>query len=355
MEGEQIIQELETVEEPLKKHYVWGGVVFPVVLAVGYLIYFVGFFNTTDSEQDITQVTVSPKWVNQAQFAGIFVAKDKEIYEKNGLEVLIDPFESGDSVLTDLKNGTSQFGLMSANEFLSHFSKGEPIKAIAAFYQVSPYIVASFKKDDITSPVQFKGKRLAVKGGNGAEALTVFDLLLSSAGLNSDDIESVYLPLGQSEYEDLVQDKADVVGFYRTRLYQFDKDGASYNVIYPEQYGAALYNDVLIVTDEFLDEHPDTVRSFVKATVDGWNYAYDHQEEAVAITLRYVTEESYKDIEYEKYILSSSESLMRPDPKSKIGAMEFERWEKFYEALSSRNFLQSKFDVRDSFTTDFLP
>jgi NitT/TauT family transport system substrate-binding protein len=37
------------------------------------------------------KVTLQLKWVTQAQFAGYYVAKDKGIYEKHGLDVTIKP------------------------------------------------------------------------------------------------------------------------------------------------------------------------------------------------------------------------------------------------------------------------
>jgi len=311
---------------------------------------------TTQNPITNEDVTISLKWVNQAQFAGIFVAKDLDFYKKTGLTVSIDEFKSGDSVMDDLKSGSSQFGLMSANEFLGYYADGEKIKAIAAFYQVSPYMVASLKNNPTTSPVELKGKRLGIKGGNGAEANAVYDLLLTSGGLDADDAEFIVLPLDSSEKEDLLEERVDVIGFYRTRLYQFDKDGLQYQALYPEQYGAALYNDVLVVTDDYLEEHEDAIANFVHATIDGWNYAYKNKEEAIAITLRYVTEDIYKDIDYERYILSQSESLMKPlGERGEVGMMKLKDWQRFHDTLYARKAFTKPFDVADSFTNRFLP
>lgn len=348
-------QEPEVVQTPHGGH-LWkfvGAAAF-LVLSFGFLyLFYIG--NPAQSFEELVSVTVSPKWVNQAQFAGIFVANDLGFYEEEGLEVEINEFRANDSVLNDLKTSESHFGLMSANEFLSYYSKGEDLKAIAAFYQISPYVIASLKRQNILSPIEFKGKRLGVKGGGGAEALTVFDLLLLSAGLEPDDVEFVNLPLGPSEREDLLDERADIIGFYRTRLYQFDKEGLNYNLVLPEQYGAALYNDVLVAQNSFLEAYPDIAERFLRATIKGWEYAYDNQDEAVAITLRYVTQQGYRDIEYEKYILETSEALMRPEGKIQIGQMTLEKWYQAYGALRARGFLNRDFDVADAFTLEYLP
>lgn len=310
----------------------------------------------TSKDRPTVPVTLSPKWVNQAQFAGVFVARDLGIYTKHGLDVTIAPFKSASNVPDDLLSGRSQFGLMSATEFLAQYASGKDLVAVAAFYQVSPYMVASLKSSGIESPSQFAGKTIGIKGGPGAEATVVFDLLLRSAGLSDADVTYTILPFGPSEREDLEQEVADVVGFYRTRLFQFEKEGLSYNAIYPEQYGAGLYNDVLVVTRDFLEHHPDQVRSFVRATVAGWEYAYDNIDEAVAITLRYVTDDSYKDIDYERYILEKSEPLMRPTgTRFPIGRMVAEDWQLFYDSLQARGFLEeSERPLEDAYSLRFF-
>ena len=95
-------------------------VIFSCLAALFFTVrYYNNNFNTPET---IFPITFSPKWVNQAQFAGIFVAKENNFYGKAGLEVNINPFETGDSVMTDLETGSSQLGLMSANEFLINYS-----------------------------------------------------------------------------------------------------------------------------------------------------------------------------------------------------------------------------------------
>lgn len=324
-----------------------------VFIILGLIIYF-SFGNSAPKE--LKDVTFSPKWVNQAQFAGVFVAKDKGFYEKEGINLILEEFESGDSVMNDIKTGASDLGLMNANEFLIFNSRGENLKAVAAFYQISPYVVASLRARDIDSPSDLKDKRLGIKGGSGAEAKTIFDLLLSSAGISYDDVEFINLPLGPSEKDDLIEEKTDVVGFYRTRLYQFDKEGVQYNVIYPEKYGSALYNDVLVVSNDYLKNNEELVKGFIKATIRGWEYAYKNKDEAVSITLRYVSNDSYKDIDYEKFILRESEKLMIPDGDiKKLGQMNVENWQKFYDSLQKRGQLDSDFDIRNIFTNSLLP
>lgn len=303
----------------------------------------------------LTNISFSPKWVNQPQFAGIFVAINKGIYKKHGLNVSVKEFSGNSSVINDLENGVSQFGLMSANELLTKVAQGKAIKGIAAFYQFTPFILVSLKQLNITSPTELRGKTLGIKGGKGAEGESIYAILLKAVNLAPEDVKFAYLPFGTSEYEDLIAEKADIIGLYRTdQLYYFEKNNTGYNVLFPEQYGAAIYNDVLVSKSDYLEANPDIAKSFVKATREGWEYALSHEDEALAITANYVTNQTYIDPGQSKYIFDKSRSLIDTGA-TKIGSMSLDSWKEYAKSLQYIGVLPEVFDVKAAITTDFLP
>ena len=303
----------------------------------------------------LVDVTVSPKWVNQAQFAGVFVAQDKGIYTDHGLTVRVHEFTSSSTPLEDILKGRSQFGYMSAQEYLKAYSEGNSIVAVAAFYQVSPFVIASFPIKQISSPRDLKGKILGIKGGPGAESESIYSILLNSAGLSLKDVSLKYLPFGTSELEDLQAGKVDVIGFYRTdQTYEFEHEGTAYTPIYPEQYATGIYNDVLVVTKAFAAAHPEEVRNFIKSTQAGWSYAFAHKDAAVATTLSHVTSPVYTDAAKERFILDASEPLIQPTPETVIGSMDLAHWQRLYDVLHAKSYLMGTFDVKDAFTNKFL-
>ena len=302
------------------------------------------------------KLTISPKWVNQAQFAGMFVALDKGLYKDKGIDLTIKEFGNNSSVIDDLENGTSQLGLMSANEFLTNYEKDNHLVAIAAFYQVSPFTVVTLDSSNITNPVDLKNKKMGIKGGPGAEGESVYKLLLNYAKIPYDKNNINYIKFGTPEFQDLIENKVDSIGLYRTdQLYFFNNNGTKYNLLNPEDYGSAIYNDVLVAKDSFLLEHGDIAKAFLKATVDAWNYAYEHKEEAIVTTLKYVTQEAYKNINYERFILSQSESLMKNRGNRIIGEMNAETWQHSYQTLYDLGYIQKPFDIGVAFTNKYLP
>jgi len=303
----------------------------------------------------LKKVTVGPKWVNQAQFAGLFTAKEKGYYRRLGLDVSFREFGTGTDLIADLVSGKTDFAITSAEEYLLAKDKGSPVMAIAVFYQTSPYALVSSKDSGITKPTDFKGKILGSKSGKIEEDL-VYEILLNSVGLTKQDATIKVVGFDKREVDNIAENNVDVIDLYRTdQLYYFDKEKVEYNIIYPEQYGIGLFNDVLVTRTDLINKSPKMVHNFVKASVDGWNEALKDEKKAIKYTLKHVTAENYKDVDYESYILKQSAPLIRPNSNSKIGFMEYSTWDKMYSQMKSRGFIKNNFSVNDLFTNEFLP
>lgn len=302
----------------------------------------------------VKPINVSLKWLNQAQFAGMYVAKDKGYYNWNGLDVSFKEFDFETSPMDDLRSGNAKFALMSAEEFLFHADKGEDVYAVAAFYQISPYALVSLGDSGIKTPADFKGKVLGTKGGKIEEELAYL-LLLEGYGVSKNSVDIKMIGFEDKEMTDLLKNKADVIDVYRTdQLYFFEKDKINYNVIYPERYGVNLSNDFLVTTKKIVERNASQVEKFVQATVKGWNFTLENQDEAIDITMNYVTSEDYKNREYQKYILENSVELILPSSSSKIGFLDAEQINNLYLKMKEYNFIENEFNIEDFYTTTFL-
>lgn len=303
----------------------------------------------------LKRVVVGPKWVNQAQFAGMFTAKERGFYQNRGLDVSFKEFSDDTDRVDDLMKKRTDFTLMSAEEFLHYRSEGVPIKAIAAFYQISPLAVVSLSEKMIESPADLKGKKLGNKGGKMEEKL-IYDLLLSSVGLREADVNTVKLGFDHHELDDLREGRSDTVDLYRTdQLYLFDKAKVDYEIIYPELFGINIFNDILVVREELAEADPEVIRDFLAATVQGWEQVLLDPSGAVEETLKYVTAGEYKDRDYQRYILEQSLPLIKPDANSVMGMMTYFQWNRLYEQMVQSGLVKGGLSVERVFTIEFLP
>ncbi|MBL4694016.1 ABC transporter substrate-binding protein [Candidatus Gracilibacteria bacterium] len=303
----------------------------------------------------IEDVNISLKWVHQAQFAGMYVAQEEGFYKDNRLKVGFKEFNFDSTPADDLKNGTVEFALMSSEEFLTHVSRGEDFMAVAAFYQISPYALVSLEKGNIMTPADFGGMVLGNKGGKAEEEL-IYRLLMKEFGLTDKDVEIKTLGFEKREIDDLVDGDADAVDVYRTdQIYFFEKEGVEYNIIYPERYGVNINNDLLVVNRSLINENPEIVENFIMASVEGWEYAFTNPQSAIKSTLKYVTSEEYKDEEYELFILQSSEPLIKPSSRSRIGDISVKNMSDLYEVMKENGFITKDLNISDFYTREYIP
>lgn len=322
------------------------------VVLVVLLVVVVGFFaRSFVLGQD--KVRVSLKWLNQSQFAGMFVASEKGYYRNSRLAVEYIEYDFEVSQIDNLMKGESDFALMSSEEFLTLADEGYPIKAVSAIYQISPYVIVSLKDSGIKTPADFKGKRLGNKG-NKLESELFYKSLLQKVGLSKDGVSIVPVDFDKIEMDNLLDGDVDAIGLYQTdQLYFFDKAGIEYNIIHPKNYGVNIYNDVLVTTESMIEENPGVVERFVKVTARGWEYALSNTDEAVDYTMQFVTSTDYKDVEYEKYILENSSKLIKPNSQFRIGEMDLVEWEDLYMSLKETGAV-GEIEVETVFTNEFL-
>lgn len=304
------------------------------------------------ADEELTPVSVQLKWLHQAQFAGMYVAKEKGFYEEEGLDVTIKEATLKTNVVDEVMSDDFDFGVNNPVNLIIARGQGKKIKALAVIYQISPYALVASKESGVTSPADFLGKRLGVSGSN-AFGIVLYDFLFKKFNIPEEKIKVKGFGFDIVSY--LKKNEVDVIDIYRTdQVYLLKEMGIEYTLILPEYYGYDIFDDVLTTSEIFLREHPERVRAFVQATLRGWEYVLENPNEAVDITIGYVTDEKYKEIEYQKFILGQSLRLIKPRKGDPLGKMDFIRWNRLYSITQVRELFDNEFDVRDLYTNEFI-
>jgi ABC-type nitrate/sulfonate/bicarbonate transport system substrate-binding protein len=340
----------------MKSKYIYIGltVFFLCIIAVSikYLIFTPP--PTTQSAQTnkpLQDVIVRLAWLNQAQFAGMYVAQEKGYYKDAGLNVNLKEYAFDIDQAKELSQGDIQFSVSSASEFIKGRSNKYPITAIAVVFQDSPYAFASLKSKNILTPADFKGKVLGREGGNDQAKIT-YAAVFKQFGIKDNDVK--YVDLQFDEVNDLGKNRADVIDLYRTdQPFLIKKSGLDINLIYPERFGFEQYGDTIATSDKLIKENPSMVKAFIQATIKGWEYAIANPKEAVDIVLKY-DNAKYHDKEYETYIMTQNIPLIKPTGGQQIGEMKFIRWHDTYDALLQAGSLDNTFDIEQAYTNKFI-
>lgn len=310
------------------------------------------YFTKLSVPQTQTDVTVQLKWVSQSQFAGLYTAEQKGYYEKQGLNVDFVPYDFTNAPIDEVIAGNADFGITGADELLIAREAGEPIKAVAVIYQKNPVVAYALASSGITEPADFVGQRLGMEKGVNVEF--IIKAMLESQNIDyATDITEI--PIG-FDPQPLIDGEVDIAtGYITNEPILAEERGFNINIISPADYGINLYADVIFATEEMIENNPELVQSFVEASLRGWEYALDHEDEAIEYTLEY-RDESNPDMNYqhELSLLQASSPLIKPSPGTKIGDMSYINWRESYEILLQNNIVTAELDVSDAYTREFI-
>ena len=245
-----------------------------------------------------TPVVLQLKWYPQFQFAGYYAALEKGFYKHAGLDVEIRHYEKNLEMVEEVLSGRADFSV-AGSEILLQRLAGKPVQVGAVIFQHSPSILLSLTGMGITSPHNLVGKRLMISEKG---EMDIWAMLLNE-GISRDQIIPAQ-PLTW-DIEDLISGKVQAFAAYATNTpFLLAERGIPYISMVPRTYGVDFYGDCLFTSEDFIRENPNTAGSFIRASLEGWNYALENTEELVDLILsRYSSSKSRDHLLFEAGIM----------------------------------------------------
>ncbi|MBC9251074.1 hypothetical protein A9179_12385 [Pseudomonas alcaligenes] len=259
------------------------------------------------------------RWLHQFQFAGYYMALEKGFYRDAGLDVEImeggpDRLKPVDAMLA----GASDFAISNSGVVIERMA-GKPVVALAAIMQTSPIVWIVRADSNIRTPMDLVGKRLMLM-----PAPESAELLIT---LRREGIDTSKLNIQPTSFnlQDLLDGRTDAYdGYISNEPYWLTQHGIDYRLINPREYGVNFYNDVLYTRQQLIDERPEQVLAFVKASLKGWQYAMEHQEESIQlIHERYAPG---KTLDHLRFEADELHKLIMPE-LVQLGHMNPGRWD----------------------------
>jgi len=169
--------------------------------------------------------------------------------------------------------GRADFGIASSDLLLRR-AQGQPVVSLAAVFQHSPLAVMTLDHPGGGDLRQLAGKTLALE--THAEEVIAY---LARMGL---DRKSYQVAPHAMDVEALIAGKVHAMTVYTTtEPFQLKEAGLGYQLFEPRSAGIDFYGDVLFTMEQTVKDHPEMVAAFRKASLEGWNWAFAHPEEAV--------------------------------------------------------------------------
>ena len=240
--------------------------------------------------QAADDLTLQLKWVTQAQFAGYYVAKDKGFYEEEGLNVTIKP--GGPDIAPEqvIVGGGADVIVTWMAAGLAARERGVPLINIAQPFKTGGLQVNCLKSTGVESTDDFAGRTMGVWFfGNEYP----FYAWMASLGLETDGADDNGVTVLKQAFsaDPLIQGQADCISTMTYNEYrQILQAGITPEELVTFNYldmGFGMLEDGLYVLEDDLEdpEFKDKMVRFVRASMKGWKYAEENQEEAAEIVV----------------------------------------------------------------------
>jgi NitT/TauT family transport system substrate-binding protein len=256
----------------------------PLLLTL--LIYFLAVPALASEEKT---VRLALQWYPQTQFAGYYMAKEKGMYKEYGLDVEILHGNADSDSLERVLSGKAEFATAFLSSAMTRWSKEAPLVNVAQIVQRSALMLVTRKDRGIKTIKDLEGARIGTWGGNfqlQPEALFLRENMRVNFIRQSPSFElfmrgglDATLAMWYNEY-------------YRLLAYGLN----------PEEMTTFFFSDLdlnqpedgIYCLQSTLDKSPETVKSLVQASVEGWQYAFAHPEETVNTLLEIMKEQKVR-------------------------------------------------------------
>lgn len=253
-----------------------------LIIAAGFPFFSSSAQNLPLQNKQLRKVTFLPLWVPQPQFAGYYMAKEKGIYRKYGIDADIIPGGYNHNVVSSLKNGSVDFGILFLFTGMIERAKGTRLVNIGQVFQRSGIMFIAKKKSGIKSLKDFNGKTIGVWRTAASELTEGFlkkhnikaNVIKFDRGINIflKDAVDITVMMSYNEYKRLINS-----GVNQDEVVRFNF--SDYEMNFPE--------DGIYCMESTLKKDPSLCRKFVEASMEGWDYALSHKEETIQVMNKY--------------------------------------------------------------------
>lgn len=311
-------------------------------LAIGLFVFLVivagvaVFLINTGRQSNVDNVTLRLKWLHQSQFAGYYAAEQEGFYKEEGINVRVVPGGAETPSIQIVAGGSEQFGVSGMSQLIEARAKGIPVVALATTYRKNPLIWFGID-ESIKTPQDLVGKKVGLTVGSNSDLL--FRAMLKKNGVNIDDVNIVPVNYNLAL---LLEKKVDVYeGYLTDQPISVELAGYKTYILNPSDYGIYFYGDTLFTTEKVIQENPDLVKRFTRATIKGWQFAHDNPERAVDYVLMYSDQ---LNREQEMRGMEASLELIQPDDKP-VGTIEMDVVKQMQDLLVDYGILESPIDL----------
>jgi NitT/TauT family transport system substrate-binding protein len=256
-------------------------------------------------------VVLKLHWYPQAQFVGYLVAQENRYFRAAGLgDVEIRWSTAGERCLDTLTKQESTFCTGWVCDALVRRARGAPIVHLAQITQKSAMLLVARRTSGISAPADMNGKRVGLWGGD-------FDVL-PRAFFRKYQVEPEIVPQSNSMVPFLRGAVSVASAMHYNEYHKLLEAG-----LRPEElvvftlanHGLDFPEDSLYCRQQYWSDHARECAALVRAVQQGWDYALEHEAEALDVVMAYCRRARIRTSRnHQQWMLRSMAGLIRNRP-----------------------------------------
>lgn len=285
-------------------------------------------------------------WYPQPEHGGFYQAQLEGLYKAEGLDVTIAP--GGPFVIGDqqVAMGAAQFSMGSSDQVMVRVSQGLPLVAVAATMQQDPQALILHEESPVHTFEQLDGHSIAAKPGS-----IWFQYLVKRYNLTHvREIPATFSIANFLEDPNYIQQ-----AFVTSEPFIAQQHGAKVKTMLISATGYQPYR-VIFTSKQFVQEHPEIVAKFVKASMQGWKNYLANPSLVDGELSRLNPNMSPEQMKFSIDTLRSNHFIDGAGtPESHLGHFTPERWATTYKQLVELKVTAAPIDPSTAYTLQFNP
>lgn len=225
----------------------------------------------------LTKLSFKTGFTFGAWDVGFFIAQEKGYYKDAGLDVEMTEGEGSSSNLQLLATGKIDVAHVAGPNLVTSVVEGVPVKMVASFFQIGGagfVTVPSIKDVD-----DLEGHRLTGTAYGFSDAL--FPAFKKAVGIT--DMGKINVAPNAIQQVFLTGKADAMVATGWGEVPRLRTQGAEFNYFSFAEYGVNTIGPGIVASDDVLANNKKAVTAFVEASRKGWQFVYDHPNEAAKI------------------------------------------------------------------------